>query len=365
MLKEKLEQIDQALIELLSQRIAVLAQPDAKTVAPSLDEQLTNVMPVLTQAGVPEFLWQSLVTGCTAALANASLPLAPSRSRRVTIIGGGGLMGDFFRQWLSASGHEVNVLERDDWDRADQLLVGVDMVLVCVPLNKMLEVIRKAAKYLDVTTALVDVASIKTPVTQAMLENHQGPVLGLHPMFGAGIKSFLSQNVAVCPGRKYEAFQWFLDLIECEGGRTVICTAEEHDQMMTAIQAIRHFATFSLGVFLATEEIDISRSLEVASPAYRIELGMITRLFSQHAPLYVDIMLAIEERRDAIARLAKTYNRLAQLVVQQDRSALIREFEAVQDIFVQQTACAPEESTHLINALSTLLAAQQVSQSRT
>lgn len=362
MLKEKLERIDQALIELLSQRIAVLAQPGIKPTSPSLDEQLTNVMPSLTQSGVPEFLWQSLVTGCTAALANAPLPLAPSRSRRVTIIGGGGLMGDFFRQWLFASGHEVKVLEHDDWDRADELLVGVDMVLVCVPLNNMLEVIRKAAKYLDVTTALVDVASIKTPVMQAMLENHQGPVLGLHPMFGAGIKSFLSQNVAVCPGRKYEAFQWFLDLIEQEGGRIAVYTAEEHDRMMTAIQAIRHFATFSMGVFIATEGIDIGRSLEVASPAYRVEVGMISRLFSHYAPMYVDIMLAVEERREAIARLAKTYNRLAQLVVQEDRSALIREFEAVQGTFVQQMACAPEESTHVINSLSIFLAAQQVSQ---
>lgn len=361
MSKKKLEQIDRALIELLSQRITVLAQPEANLAAPSLDEQLVNVMPILTQTGVPEFLWQSLVNGCTAALAKPSLPLADSKSRRVTIIGGRGLMGSFFTQWLSASGHEVNILEHNDWNRADKLLGGVDMVLVCVPLNKMPEVIRKAAKYLDETTALADVASIKSSVVQTMLEHHSGPVIGLHPMFGGGIKSFLSQNVAVCPGRECEAFQWLLELIEQDGGKVVMCTAEEHDRMMTAIQAIRHFVTFSLGVFLAAENIDIGRTLEIASPAYRMEIGMLSRLFSSSTPLYIDIMLATKERREAIERLAKTYSQLAQVVVHEDRDFLLEKFEAVRKVLEQQMTCTLEESTHSINSLSTLLTAQRMS----
>ena len=361
MSKKKLEQIDRALIELLSQRITVLAQPEANLAAPSLDEQLVNVMPILTQTGVPEFLWQSLVNGCTAALAKPSLPLADSKSRRVTIIGGRGLMGSFFTQWLSASGHEVNILEHNDWNRADKLLGGVDMVLVCVPLNKMPEVIRKAAKYLDETTALADVASIKSSVVQTMLEHHSGPVIGLHPMFGGGIKSFLSQNVAVCPGRECEAFQWLLELIEQDGGKIVICTAEEHDRMMTTIQAIRHFVTFSLGVFLAAEDVDLGRSLEIASPAYRMEIGMLSRLFSNSTPLYIDIMLATQERREAIERLANTYSQLAQLIVQKDRDFLLQKFEAVRSDLEQQMTCTLEESTHSINSLSTLLTAQRMS----
>lgn len=362
MLEKKLERIDRDLIELLSQRINLLARPEAKFAVPPLNEQLANVSSALTRVDVPEFLWKSIITSCTAAVANVASPLALTKPRRVTVIGGRGLMGNFFTQWLSTLGHEVNVLERNDWDRADELLGGVDMVLVCVPLNNMSDVIRNTAKYLDATTALVDVASIKTPVMQTMLEYHRGPVLGLHPMFGAGVKSFLSQNVAVCPGRESEAFQWLLDLIEQEGGKIVMCTAKEHDEMMTIIQAIRHFATFSLGIFLSEEGINISRSLEVASPVYRIEVGIISRLFSHYAPLYIDIMLATKERREAIERLAKTYNQLAQLVVQEDRDALLSKFEAVQNVSVQQMSGTLEESTHLINSLSTLLAAQQVSE---
>ncbi len=362
MTNKQLEQIDQHLIELLSQRIAVLAQSETHSATPSLNEQLNDPMPILAQANVPKFLWENLVNGCTAALAQSSLT-SVNKMRRVTIIGGRGLMGSFFNEWLSALGHEVNILERNDWPQAEQLLRRVDMVLICVPLEKMPEVIAKAAKYLDKTTALADVASIKSSVVQTMLTHHQGPVLSLHPMFGGGIKSFLAQNVAVCPGRDYEAFEWLLDLIVHDGGKIVMCDVEEHDRMMTVIQAIRHFVTFSLGVFLTGENIDIGRSLEIASSPYRMEMSLLSRLFSNSTPLYIDIMLATKERRETIKRLAKTYNQLAQLIVQEDRDFLLEKFEAVRTVFEQQKVCSLEESTHLINSLSTLLTAQRMSES--
>jgi len=360
MIQQKLKQIDQGLIELLGKRIAVLAESEL----PSLDEQLSNFIPLLDQAGVPEFVWENIVTSCVAALATASSSSANIKPRRVTVIGGRGMMGRFFTQRLSAAGHDVNILEHDDWDHADRLLAETELVLVCVPIECALDVIRKAARYLDTTTALADITSIKTPIVQAMLEYHTGPVLGLHPMFGPSVNSFLSQNVVVCPGRKDSAFQWLLDLIESEGGKLIMCTPEEHDQMMVTIQAIRHFCAFSLGVFLAQEGIDIDRSLKFSSAIYRLELDMVSRLFAQDVSLHMNIMLGVEERRQAIGRLVDTYSRLANLVVQKDQAALKREFEAAHSVFRSETARALKESNHVIDSLSTLLAATEIEQQR-
>lgn len=358
MLQQKLQQIDQGLIELLGKRIAVLTESEL----PSINEQSSSLTPLLAQAGVPEFIWQNIVISCVAALATQSSPPANVRPRRVTVIGGCGMMGRFFTSRLSVAGHNVSILEHDDWGRADRLLAEAELVLLCVPTEHTLDVIGKAAMYLDPTTALADITSIKTPIVQAMLEYHAGPVLGLHPMFGPGVKSFLSQNVVVCPGRRNEAFQWLLDLIEGEGGKLIVCKPEEHDQMMVAIQAIRFFCAFSLGVFLAEEGIDIGRSLEFSSPLYRLELDIVSRMFGQDASLCTSIMLAQAERHEAIGRLVTTYSRLAHLVAQQDQAALKHEFEAARSVFKPEVARAQKESDHVINSLSTLLAASQVEQ---
>lgn len=357
MFQEKLKQIDQQLIDLLGKRIAVLAESEHI----SLEEQFANCTLSLAQANVLGSIWKNLVIGC-AAVGTASSPPTHAKPRRVTVIGGRGIMGRFFASRLFAAGHKVNILEHDDWDRADKLLAEVDLVLVCVPIEHTLDVIQKAAIYLEPTTALADITSIKTPVVQAMLEHHTGPVLSLHPMFGSGIKSFLSQNVVVCPGRRDEAFQWLLELIKSEGGKVIVCTPEEHDKMMVAIQAIRHFCAFSLGVFLAEEGVDISRSLEFSSPPYRLELDMVSRLFAQDASLHTNIILAFEERRNAIARLANTYSRLAHLVAQKDQAALKSEFEAAHSVFRPDAARALKESDRLIDCLSMLVAASEVEQ---
>ncbi|MBX9255673.1 bifunctional chorismate mutase/prephenate dehydrogenase [Desmonostoc muscorum CCALA 125] len=299
----KLKKTDQSSIALLSDRL------------PSLDEQFADVPPFLAQASIPE---------------SATNHIIP---RQITIIGGRGRMGRLFKEHFSALGHNVNVLEHEDWEYAEQLLNSAELVLVSVPIEYTVDVIKRAAKYLAPTTALCDITSIKTQPTQAMLEHHSGPVMGLHPMFGPSIKSFLGQKFVICPGRNDESFQWLLDFIKIQGGELIVCTPEEHDQMMVIIQAVQHFCRLSLGVFLAEARIDIEQSLLISTPSYHQQIDSVKRLFSQNSHLCVDIMLATEERCEAIKSLANTCSRLARLVARKDREALIQEFESIQELF--------------------------------
>ncbi|MBW4541847.1 MAG: bifunctional chorismate mutase/prephenate dehydrogenase [Myxacorys chilensis ATA2-1-KO14] len=353
---EQLQQIDQSLITLLRERISTLAALGV----PSMQEQLSNYKSLLMQMGVSECAWSSIIISSMAALASTpSLPYEVE-PRNITVIGGRGVMGRFFTDRLVAAGHCVRILEYDGWEQADSLLGNADLVLICVPFKGTLAVIQKVAQHVAPTTILADIASTKVPTVETMLDSHPGPVVGLHPMFGPGVKSFLSQKVVVCPGREPNAFQWFLDLMEAEGGKLITCTAEEHDRMMVAVQAIRHFATFSLGVFLAEEGISIGQSLDFASPIYRTEINLINRLFAQDASLYIDIMLASPDRCEAITRLTKTSDRLANLLAQENRAALMAEFEVARETYRDDANRALQESNHIINTVSNFLAANDV-----
>ena len=349
----QIEQIDRELIKLLGKRISCLRGSQQN----SCDD--TEVADLLAEAGIPEFVWQNLTINCAAASSATTTSTSSSvKPRRVTVIGGRGQMGRFFVQQLSSSGHYVDVFGRDDWGNARQLLGKADLVIVSVPIEQTVEIIEKTARYLSASTTLVDLTSIKTPIVQAMLDWHSGPVLGLHPMFGPGMDSFLSQNVVVCPGRQQQAYQWFLDFIDSKGGKLIWSTPQEHDRMMAIVQAIRHFSTFGLGAFLAEEEIDLSRTLEFASPPYRMQLDLVTRLFAGDASLYLNVML-LKERPQIISRLAATYNRLAELLEKSDRTSLVEEFEIARSFFGQETYRAVKESNYMIDSLSRLLAANE------
>lgn len=343
---DQLKKTDQSLIALLSDRISLLAASEH----PSLDEQLADVAPLLAQAGIPESVWASVLNSCHATLIPkyATNYVTP---RQITIIGGRGRMGRLFKEQFSLVGHNVSVLEHEDWEYADKLLSQAELVLVSVPIEHTVDVIKRAAKYLTPTSALCDITSVKTQPTQAMLEHHSGPVMGLHPMFGPNIKSFFGQKVVVCPGRNDDSFQWLLDLLKSQGGELIYCTPEEHDEMMVIIQATQHFCRFSLGVFLAQTRVDIEQTLTMSTPNYRQEIDIVKRLFSQNPHLCVDIMLATEERCDAISFLANTYNRLARLVAKKDRDGLIQEFENAQSFFEEKinTFLQPLNPTALLD----------------
>ena len=358
-MSQTLEQIDRELIKLLGKRISCLTGSQHNSCG-----DLSEVAEELAQAGIPEFVWQNLTINCAAASSATNSSSATVEPRQVTVIGGRGQMGRFFVQQLSSSGHCVDIFGRDDWGNAQQLLGKADLVIVSVPIEQTVQIIEKTARYLNASTTLVDLTSIKTPIVQAMLDRHPGPVLGLHPMFGPGMDSFLSQNVVVCPGRQQHAYQWFLDFIASKGGKLIWSTPQEHDRMMAIVQAIRHFSTFGLGAFLAQEKIDLSRTLEFASPPYRMQLDLITRLFAGDASLYLNVML-LGERPQIISRLAATYTRLAELLEKSDRASLSEEFEIACNFFGQETYRAVEESNYMIDSLSRLLAANEIAKADT
>ncbi|MGL5360519.1 MAG: chorismate mutase, partial [Shewanella sp.] len=52
----------------------------------------------------------------------------------VVIVGGKGQLGGLFAQMLTLSGYEVNILDKDDWLKAETLFAKAGMVLVTVPI---------------------------------------------------------------------------------------------------------------------------------------------------------------------------------------------------------------------------------------
>jgi prephenate dehydrogenase/chorismate mutase/prephenate dehydrogenase len=347
-----LEDLDRELVYLLDRRLQLLRDH------PSAPQPSASLEAAIAETQLPGYVWRSLDTACRAAAVTCQRPPCHATSHHITIIGGRGVMGRFFAQRLTHFGHRIAILGRTDWAQASDIMANTDLVLFCVPIDRTIEIIQQLAPQIPPQAAIADITSIKAPQLQTMLTVHPGPVVGLHPMFGPGVESFLSQKVVVCSGRDRPAWQWFIDLMDADGADLIHCTAEEHDQLMIAVQAIRHFATFGLGIFLAETGIDISRSLDLSSPIYRIGIDMVSRLFGQDAELYVDIMLATPDRQQAIQQLAKTFVRLADRVMLGDREGLIAEFANATVTFGGETERAVYESDQLIEMLSLLLASE-------
>jgi len=279
-------------------------------------------------------------------------PSATPEPRTVLIVGGAGRMGRLYGQMLSASGHQVRILDREDWSQVDEQVCGVDMVLVTVPIDQTEAVIGRLAEHLPIDAVLADLTSHKTGPVEAMLAAHSGPVVGLHPMHGPDVAGLSRQLMIYCPGRDVEQANWFLDQVRLWGMRVQQSTALEHDRAMDLVQGLRHFLAFLHGSFMRHHRLAPERVLECSSPVYRAELMMTGRIFAQDPALYADIVFGSEERRRLLLDFLSHHQRLADLVASGDRGGFIREFESIRGFFGDFADTALEESGYLIGRLS-------------
>jgi chorismate mutase/prephenate dehydrogenase len=198
---------------------------------------------------------------------------------------------------------------------------------------------------------LADLTSVKAGPLAAMLAAHPGPVVGLHPLYGPTTASMDQQVVVACPGRAPEACRWVLDQLGAWGNLVLTLDAAEHDELMDLVQGVRHFATFAFGRFLAERDVDLGRTLEVSSPIYRLELGMVGRLFAQDAALYARIICASPRRLALLREFVESLRRSCDLLEREGPAAFEREFARVAAWFGPFCGQALRESTFLIEKL--------------
>lgn len=269
----------------------------------------------------------------------------------ILIIGGAGQMGSFFSSLFQKSGYHVRNLTKHDWNRAGVLCEDIDLALVSVPIDKTEGVIEKIAPFLSSKTLLADLTSIKEKPLKKMLDTHPGPVMGLHPIFGPTSASLDKQIIVVTPGRNPDQCRWLIDQFILWGAVMVESSAKEHDEIMGIVQALRHFATFCFGRFIYEKHVRLEKSLEFSSPIYRLELGMVGRLFAQESSLYSEIIFATKERRELLKEYIVSLNNHVEMLENNDKASFISSFNEIALWFGPFSEQAMRESTYLINRL--------------
>jgi chorismate mutase/prephenate dehydrogenase len=267
--------------------------------------------------------------------------------KTIAIVGGYGALGSLFAERFRDAGARVEVIGEGEQDKLNKICSTADLVLISVPIAVTTRVIESLPR-LPEHCILADVTSIKAKPLQAMLERHEGPVVGLHPMFGPQVATLAKQLIVVTEGRGAADYQWLLDTLVRWGTQLYHTTAARHDEAMGFIQVMRHLSTFVYGAHLASENADLQELLDLSSPIYRLELMMVGRLFAQDADLYADIILAHPENFAMMRRYLETFTRVLDQLEQGDKAEFVRKFAEVSDYFGDFSQRFLEDSQRLL-----------------
>lgn len=358
-LRDQIDAVDKQILDLLAQRLSLVekvgevkSEHGLPIYAPDREAaMLASRRQEAEKKGVPPQLIEDILRRTMresyASEKDSGFKCLNPELRSVVIVGGNGQLGGLFGRMFKLSGYDVKVLGSKDWDHADELLENAGMVVVTVPIHLTEGVIEKLGK-LPKDCILCDLTSIKSKPLQAMLNVHQGPVVGLHPMFGPDVPSLAKQVIVYCDGRGEENYQWLLKQFSIWGASLCQIDASEHDHGMTLIQALRHFTSFAYGLHLSRENPNIDKLLKLSSPIYRLELAMVGRLFGQDPNLYGDIILSSQENIDMIKRFHRCFGEALEILDGKDKQAFVDSFGKVSDWFGDYSQQFLDESQNLL-----------------
>ena len=358
LIRQQIDKLDSELVELLAKRSALTAQVGrykSKTGLPIYvpEREATLIADRRKQAeqlGVSaelvEDILRRMMRESYVSQDRAFMCCNPD-VKKVVVIGGGSSLGQRFVQMLTKSGYPVSILERDDWSQAEQILAGANLVLVAVPINITDQVINRLPELPD-NCILADLTSTKAGPMKQMLAKHQGPVVGLHPMFGPDVSCMVKQIVIICHGRQAEKYDWLLQQIKTWGVALHTTQPQQHDEVMGFIQMMRHFTSFVYGNYLHQEQPDLSELLACSSPIYRLELAMVGRLFAQNASLYADIIFSSPHVLDMLSSYKQQLEQALGYIENNDKEGFIQAFEQTKAWFGDYAGFFLNESRNLL-----------------
>ena len=261
---------------------------------------------------------------------------------RVVVAGGSGAVGSLFAERLQESGNDVVIVDvaapgpahrvtrfvrgdiGDPGAEVTNLVRAADAVLLSVPEPVALVAIHRLCGALQPDALIADTLSVKATVVPALraaaIAAGEAEALSLNPMFAPslGFAGHPVASVVVLDGQRGRALQ---DLIEQWGARVVTVTADQHDRVAAAAQALTHAAVIAFGAALAELDVDIADLDRMGPPPHTALLSLLARIASGAPEVYWDVQAANPHAPAARRALARGVSQLAGVVEDGDRAA--------------------------------------------
>ncbi|GLP82029.1 prephenate dehydrogenase dimerization domain-containing protein [Mycobacterium antarcticum] len=300
---------------------------------------------------------------------------------RVLIAGGSGAVGSLFAQQLQDSGNDVVIVDRatpgpahrvtrfvrgdisDPGAEVANVVRTADAVLLSVPEPVALAAIGRLVGMLRPGALIADTLSVKSTVVPtlhaaAMIAGN-AEALSLNPMFAPSL-GFAGHPVASVVVRDGQRGRALHDLIEQWGARVVTVTADEHDRLAAAAQALTHAAVIAFGAALTELDVDIADLDRIAPPPHMALLSLLARIASGAPEVYWDVQAANPYAPAARRALSRGVSQLSDVIDNGDASAFGDLLDRLSGVFGPFRGAYRERSAKALRAITTDLTKEKI-----
>ena len=263
---------------------------------------------------------------------------------KVTIIGAGGQMGQWFAKYFADEGFEVtgydseNKISGKNIKVAESLVGGIlkaDYVVLCTPTRRTPEIIRLIAKEMKRGTYLIEISSEKSKVVSSLskMPTKINPIC-IHPMFGPGTKSIKGQNVISIPIRDAKK-ELMIAKTLFDGANFVTIDAVEHDKKIAVILGLTHLMNLVFANIISKDE-KMNLTEKMSGTTFRVQKTLAESIMTE-SPELIETIIANPEIRRVAEELWKDIGRLLTAVQESKTEEVVNYIKDCQERLAKHT----------------------------
>ena len=237
--------------------------------------------------------------------------------KKITIIGAGGQMGQWFMKYFAGKDFEVtgydleNKISGKNIITSDSLVGSIlkaDYVVLCTPTRRTPEIIRLIAKEMKRGTYLIEISSEKSKVVSSLskMPDKINPIC-IHPMFGPGTKIIKGQNIISVPIKDAKKELTVAKSL-FEGANFVTIDAAEHDKKIAVILGLTHLMNLVFANIISKDE-KMNLTEKMSGTTFRVQKTLAESIMTE-SPELIETIIANPEIRRVAEELWKDIGRL-------------------------------------------------------
>jgi len=258
--------------------------------------------------------------------------------KKVTIVGVGGQMGQWFAKYFIENGDEVTGFDSEkkisnkNIKQSDSLvgaILSADYVVLCTPTRRTPEVIRLIAKEMKRGTHLIEISSEKSKVVSALskMPTKVNPIC-IHPMFGPGVNSIKNQNIISVPIRDAKKELATAKSL-FDGANFVTIDAVEHDKKIAVILGLTHLMNLVFANIISKDE-KIQLTDKMSGTTFRVQKTLSESIMTE-SPELIETIIANPEIRRVAEELWKDIGRLLTAVQESKTEEVVNYIKECQE----------------------------------
>lgn len=343
-LRERIADIDRALLSLLEQRFELAAEVGRLKAAQNQPIVVRHVeQNVLKRARdaaercgtspeVLEAVFAAIIRASVERQHRVGVTQRVREGGRVLILGAAGGMGGWLRTFLSSLGHRPVGVD-PAWDALapaeDRFACLADVpdpgdltaVFVSTPLETMPQALRELAQT-GLQVPVVEIASIKSHLAEPLAELDRAGMtaLALHPMFGPGKNPYEPLTmVHAVRGEEAQERERLTKLLAHPYLDLVSLPFDQHDRLMGWLLGLAHLGGMLFGGALSRAGLDAASLGRIASTTFARQVATAQSVLGEDPDLYFAIQRLNPFRGEVYAALTGTLGEITGAIERGDR----------------------------------------------